>query len=85
MTNEHDPKRSDADQNGQPEDRNGPQPPPPVKANRSLMVWILIFGLLILLFMVMAGEHKGQEIKSWDAFVKIIRSKTRVCIVASVL
>ena len=50
----------------------GPQPAPPVKFGRGIMSWLMILGLLILMFVLLNGNRQGQEIKSWNEFARII-------------
>ena len=40
----------------------GPHPPPPVKLSRGLLSWVMIIGLIIVLFAVLNGSKRGVEI-----------------------
>lgn len=53
-------------------DRRGPQPPPPVKLNRGLMSWVMVVALLIMLFIVLGSQRGGEEIATWQEFVRIV-------------
>jgi cell division protease FtsH len=47
----------------------GPQAPPPVKLSKGLMSWVMILGLLIMLFVVLNTNKGGREIEFWWEFV----------------
>ncbi len=53
----------------------GPQAPPPVKFSRGLMSWVMILGLLIMLFVVLNSNKSGQEIDGWTEFTVLIKNK----------
>ncbi|HRQ75998.1 MAG TPA: ATP-dependent zinc metalloprotease FtsH [Phycisphaerales bacterium] len=57
---------------GNGSDRRGPQPPPPVKLNRGLMSWVMVIALLIMLFVVLGSQRGGEEIATWQEFVRIV-------------
>ncbi len=47
----------------------GPLPPPSVKLNRGLMSWVMILGLLIMLFFLLNGNRgRGIKIATWEEF-----------------
>jgi len=66
------------DQNGLPNDeqgqqkKGGPQQPPPVKFGRGIMSWVIIIGLLIMLFVVLNSNQSGTEIAKWGEFKRLI-------------
>ena len=43
-----------------------------MKLSRGLMSWMIIIGLLIMLFVVLNNSKSGTEIKTWDEFVTYI-------------
>ncbi len=53
----------------------GPQVPPPVRFTRGLMSWVVILGLLIMLFVVLNGSQRGREIENWRDFAALIDPK----------
>ncbi|MHC4990570.1 MAG: ATP-dependent zinc metalloprotease FtsH, partial [Planctomycetota bacterium] len=62
------PDPGDGDSGGQGPDGKGPQAPPPVKLTRGLMSWVMILGLLIMLFVVLNTNKSGREISTWSEF-----------------
>lgn len=68
---DHDSGSGDRSQ-GNGSDRRGPQPPPPVKLNRGLMSWVMVIALLIMLFVVLGSQRGGEEIATWQEFVRIV-------------
>ncbi len=52
--------------------RSGPPTPPPGEFGRGGRSWVIILGMLILLFLFLNTSPRGQQIDSWDQFVKLI-------------
>ncbi len=52
--------------------QSGPQTPPPMKFSRGLMSWVLILGMLILLFLFLNASPRGEEIGSWQEFAELV-------------
>ena len=57
---------------GRSPDRKNAPPPPPVRFGRSLFSWVLIVGILILLFMMLNQGTRGERIKDWDTFLTYV-------------
>jgi len=53
-------------------DRKTPPPPPPVRFGRSLFSWVLIVGVLILLFMMLNQGPRGERIADFDSFLTYV-------------
>jgi cell division protease FtsH len=71
MAEDHNNDQRSPNQN-QPPGGKGPQAPPPMKFNRGLMSWVLIIGLLIILFLVINTGERGTAIESWQKFTQLI-------------
>ncbi|MHC5027343.1 MAG: ATP-dependent zinc metalloprotease FtsH [Planctomycetota bacterium] len=59
------------DQQG-PGQKGTPPTPPPVKLSRGLMSWVMILGLLIMLFVVLNNNKGGKELTDWMEFVALV-------------
>ena len=59
---------------GNGSDGKGPQAPPPVKLSRGLMSWVMILGLLIMLFVVLNSGKSGVPVESWGEFVSRVEN-----------
>ncbi len=44
--------------------------PPPPKFSRTLMTWLMICGVLLVLWMILNGGGRGHEIESWNDFIQ---------------
>ncbi|HRP63059.1 MAG TPA: ATP-dependent zinc metalloprotease FtsH, partial [Phycisphaerales bacterium] len=42
------------------------------KLNRGLMSWVMVIALLIMLFVVLGSQRGGEEIATWQEFVRIV-------------
>ncbi|MEM7230147.1 MAG: ATP-dependent zinc metalloprotease FtsH [Planctomycetota bacterium] len=67
-----DPRQNGSNPRPEGDGSKTPQAPPPVKLSRGLMSWMIIIGLLIMLFVVLNNSKSGTEIKTWDEFVAYI-------------
>ncbi len=63
------PGNSGKDGNG--DNGKRPQAPQP-KFNRGILSWVLILGLLIMLFVVLNNNRGGTEIDTWQEFVRLV-------------
>lgn len=80
MTNKNYDKKANRESMSRPEQpgedpkgpAKGPQPAPPVKFSRGIMSWLMILGLLIILFVVLNDGKAGEKIESWREFTNII-------------
>ena len=58
---------------GPPGGGKGPTPPPPVKLSRGLMSWVMILGLLIMLFVLLNNSKgRGKQIPTWQEFAQYV-------------
>jgi cell division protease FtsH len=66
-----------ADQRGNDREGDGKRPPqtPPPKLNRGILSWVLILGLLIMLFVVLNSNRGGTEIETWQEFAQYIEQQ----------
>src|SRR5678816_4752559 len=53
---------STSDEDGEARNGKGPQAPPPVKFSRGLLSWLVIIGMLGMLFVVLNSSKRGDEI-----------------------
>ncbi len=61
--------------NGQQPDGPGSKAPPPPRLSRSLVSWAMICLVLIVLWGLISGQGRGNEIESWADFIKRGESK----------
>jgi cell division protease FtsH len=76
MSDEHrDSKERTPSDSRQGDGRGGPQTPPPVKLSRGVMSWVMILGLLIMLFVVLNTSSSGTEVATWNEFATYIKNE----------
>ena len=56
-----------------PEGGRGPGTPPPPKFTRSLASWVLIVGLLIVLFSMLHDTDRGVRQQTWEDFLALVQ------------
>jgi cell division protease FtsH len=56
-----------------PEGGRGPGTTPPPKFTRSLASWVLIVGLLIVLFSMLHDSERGVRQQTWDDFLALVQ------------
>ncbi len=71
MSDAPQPPRDDQRNQG-PEGQGRGQTPPPPKFTRSLASWVLIVGLLIVLFTVLHDADGGRRMETWDDFKTVV-------------
>jgi cell division protease FtsH len=75
MTNDDKNQDRSSNEPNQPPNGRGPQAPPPMKFTRGIMSWVLILGLIIILFIVLNNSQRGERIDSWQQFLLIVSQK----------